>query len=128
MADYATKTIPPKFTQIEKQIKVRIFSVEGRTVLFTKKDSLMKHDVPLYPSIKAVKQGERVVGVIVAQNDHGYIIKSFGELKGLLSFNETKDLKIGGVVNSYVLFNKKGSGLALTLKKESKSKQQNYVD
>jgi hypothetical protein len=88
----------------------------------------MKHDVPLYPSLKAVKQGDRVVGVIVAQNDHGYIIRSFGELKGLLSFQETKDLKIGGVVNSYVLFNKKGSGLALTLKKESKSKQQNDVD
>lgn len=55
MADYATKTIPPKFTQIEKQIKVRVFSVEGRTILFTKKDSLMKHDVPIYPYLKAVK-------------------------------------------------------------------------
>lgn len=63
-----------------------------------------------------------MTGVIVSQNDHGYIIKSFGEVKGLLSFNETKDQKVGGIISGYVLFNKKGSGLALSLNKQSKSK------
>jgi ribosomal protein S1 len=50
MADYPIKVIPPKFTQTGKQIKVRVFSVDERQVIFTKKDSLMKHDVPLYKS------------------------------------------------------------------------------
>ena len=40
--------------------------MEGRTVLFTKKDSLMKHDVPLYPVLRDVSQGDKVIGVIVA--------------------------------------------------------------
>lgn len=48
MADYPVKVIPPKFTQTGKQIKVRVFSLDERSLLFTKKDSLMKHDVPLY--------------------------------------------------------------------------------
>ena len=45
MADYPVKVIPPKFTQVGKQIKVRVFSLEDRSLVFTKKDSLMKHDV-----------------------------------------------------------------------------------
>ena len=46
-ADFPVKQIPPKFTAVGKQIKVRVFSVEDRKVLFTKKDTLMKHDVPI---------------------------------------------------------------------------------
>ena len=32
MADHPLKVIPPKFTQVGKEIKVRIFNVEGRNV------------------------------------------------------------------------------------------------
>ena len=66
MADFPVKTIPSKFTQTGKQIKVRIFAVDERVITFTKKDSLMKHDVPLYPTLKAVKKGDKIVGVAVA--------------------------------------------------------------
>jgi len=42
------KVVPPKFAQTGKEIKVRVFSVEGRHVEFTKKDSLMKENIPVY--------------------------------------------------------------------------------
>lgn len=66
MADFPVKTIPSKFTQTGKQIKVRIFAVDERVITFTKKDSLMKHDVPLYPTLKAIKKGDKILGVAVA--------------------------------------------------------------
>lgn len=132
MADYPVKVIPPKFTQTGKQIKVRVFSLDERSLLFTKKDSLMKHDVPLYSTLKSVKKGDKIIGVVVAQNEHGHIIKSFGEVKGLLTFADIKEnqskkekheLKAGSVIKAYVLFNKKGSGLALTLDKRKARKE-----
>lgn len=87
----------------------------------------MKHDVPIHKAQKAVKKGDKVVGVIVAQNEHGFIVKSFGDIKGLLTFADVKenqskkekgDLKAGSAVKCYVLFNKRNSGLALTLDKK----------
>lgn len=54
-------------------------------------------------------------------------MKSFGEVKGLLTFADLKEnhskkekgeLKPGSFIKTYVLFNKKGSGLALTLDKK----------
>lgn len=87
----------------------------------------MKHDVPIYTSIKSVKKGDKIAGVCVAQNEHGFIFKTFGDIKALLTFadikeNHTKkekgEIKPGSFVKSYVLFNKKGSGLALTLDKK----------
>lgn len=137
MADYPIKVVPPKFTQTGKQIKVRVFSVNERQVVFTKKDSLMKHDVPLYKSQKAVKKGDKVVGVVVAQNEHGYIIKSFGEVKGLLTFADVKEnhtkkekgeLKAGSSIKCYVLFNKRNSGLALTLDKKKARQEKETTD
>lgn len=104
MADHPIKQIPPKFTQVGKQIKVRVFSVDDRTVVFTKKDTLMKHDVQLYKRLKDVKKGDTVTGVIVAQNDHGLIVRSFGEVKGLLANQDVKqnskkvELKAGSAV------------------------------
>ena len=123
MADFPVKTIPTKFMTTGKSIKVRIFAIEERMITFTKKDSLMKHDVPLYPTQKSVKKGDKVIGVAVAQNEYGYIVKSFGEVKGMLNFTDIKEskkaeVKVGSAVKCYVLFNKKGSGLALTLDKK----------
>ena len=66
IADYPVKVLPPKLIQTGKQIKVRVFSIEERTLLFTKKDSLMKHDVPIFKSLKEVKSGEEIIGVVVA--------------------------------------------------------------
>ena len=50
MTDYPVKVIPPKYTQTGKQIKVRVFSLEERNLIFTKKDSLMKHDLQIFES------------------------------------------------------------------------------
>jgi len=127
MSDFPSKTIPPKFATVGKQIKVRVFSVDERKVLFTKKDTLMKHDVQLFKNLKSVRKGDLIQGLIVAQNDHGFIVKSFGEVKGLLTFADVKEhlskkdkfeLKPGCAVKAYVMWNKKGSGLALTLDKK----------
>lgn len=70
---------------------------------------------------------------MVGQTEYGFVIKTFGGIKGLLTFDEIKksssqkvkitDLKPGSVVKTFVLFNKKNSGLALTLdKKKTKNK------
>jgi predicted RNA-binding protein with RPS1 domain len=91
----------------------------------------MKHDVQIFKSLKSVAKGDKVYGVVVAQNEHGHIVKSFGEVKGLLTFADIKEnaskkdkyeLKTGSIVKAYVLFNKKGSGLALTLDKKKARK------
>jgi ribosomal protein S1 len=62
--------------------------------------------------------------VIVDQNEYGFIIRSFGGIKALLTFAEIKangasqkELKVGSIVKAYVLFRKKDKGMALTLDK-----------
>ena len=66
-------------------------------------------------------------GVIVAQNEHGFIVRSFNDTKGLLTFTdvsenmskkEKSELKPGACVKTYVLWSKRNSGLALTLDKK----------
>jgi len=60
----------------------------------------------------------------VSENEYGFIIRSFGGIKALLTFAEIKnnggsqkDLKIGSMIKAYVLFRKKDKGMALTLDK-----------
>ena len=59
----------------------------------------------------------------MGENEHGYIIRAFGGIKALLTFDDmrqtgkTKELKVGSLVKGYVLFKKKDKGLALTLDK-----------
>ena len=50
MADNNIKQMPPKFLEVGKEIKVRVFNVKAskRSIEFTKKDSLMKGDVPIF--------------------------------------------------------------------------------
>ena len=58
------------------------------------------------------------------------MIKTFGGLKGLLTFSDVKsnsslvkgELKSGSIVKAFVLFIKKGSGMALTLNKKTARK------
>ena len=98
MADLPLKTLPPKLTQVGKEIKVRIFYIDYK--------------------------GSKIVGVVVDENEHGYVVKSFGGIKCLLTFadikangSQIKDLKVGSIVKAYVLFRKKDKGMALTLDK-----------
>lgn len=65
MSDHPLKTLPPKFTQVGKSIKVRVFSVDQRTVEFTKKESLMKEKCPVFNSYDDVKKGDKIISVIV---------------------------------------------------------------
>ena len=83
MADLPLKVLPPKLTKIGKEIKVRVFSIDYKTryVEFTKKETLFKE--------KTLK-GSKIVGVVVAENEHGYIIRSFGGIKALLTFADIK--------------------------------------
>ena len=57
MAEHPLKVIPPKFTAVGKEIKVRVFSVSGRHVELTKKDSLMKDKVTVYSSLSDIRAG-----------------------------------------------------------------------
>jgi len=90
MADHPLKVIPPKFTQIGKTIKVRVFGIQGRHVELTKKDSLMKEGVLVATSLNDVRQGMTIHGVVVGQAEHGFVIKTFGGLKGLLKHDDVK--------------------------------------
>jgi len=92
MADNALKVMPPKFQEVGKEIRVRVLNVDSskRALEFTKKDTLMKQDTPVFNSYRDVKKGDKVIGVIVAANEHGYVVKSFGHLKGLLTFEDIK--------------------------------------
>jgi ribosomal protein S1 len=87
--------MPPKF-EIGKDIRVRVLSVNvsKRSLEFTKKDTLMKEDTPVYQGYRELKKGNKVVGVMVSKNEHGYIIRSFGGVKGLLTFTDVEE-KLG---------------------------------
>lgn len=92
MADNPIKVMPPKFTEVGKEINVRVWSVNPskRTMEFTKKDALMKDDIPVFKSYKEVKKGDKVHCVVVSECEHGLVVKSFGSIKGLLTFEDIK--------------------------------------
>jgi hypothetical protein len=50
MSELPIKAIPPKLREVDKEIKVRVFSVDpiSRKITFTKKDSLMKEKCPVH--------------------------------------------------------------------------------
>ena len=128
MAEMPVKMIPPKFS-VGKEIKVRVFSVDktSRQIIFTKKDSFMKEKCEIHDgSCETITTGEKIMGVAVGQTEHGWVIRSFGNIKGLLTFTEIKEAKknirAGTVVKAYVLFNKKKTGLALTFDKKKANK------
>lgn len=69
------------------------------------------------------------MGIVVAKTEYGYLVKTFNNIKGLLTFAEykssgdgDKELLPGAVVKSYVMWNKKKAGLALTLNKKKARK------
>lgn len=134
MADHPLKVIPPKFTEVGKEIKVRVFGIDGRHVELTKKDSLMKDSVQVYDSLNDLKPGMTLCGVVVGKTEHGFVVKSFGGLKGLLKHDDVKefgvkklkttDLKSGSALKAYVQFVKKGKGIALTLSKKKARKNE----
>jgi ribosomal protein S1 len=126
MADNPIKTMPPKLTEVGKTIQVRVLSVDQakRYIEFTKKDSFMKDSAQVYNSYKEVKNGDKVICNVVAECEHGLVVKSFGNIKGLITFDELKakygdeKLKPGTVLKAYTLFKKADQGLALTLSKD----------
>lgn len=92
MADLPLKTLPPKLTQVGKEIKVRIFYIDYKTryIDFTKKESLFRDKTPVYQSYREADKGAKIVGVVVDENEHGYVVRSFGGIKGLLTFADIK--------------------------------------
>ena len=90
---------------------------KSRTLEFTRKESLFKQNVAVYQSYKEVQKGAKLYGVLVGENEHGYIIKTFGGIKGLLTFADIKanskqskkeqSYKFASIVKAYVLFKKK---------------------
>jgi ribosomal protein S1 len=80
-----------------------------------------------------------VLCVIVSDCEHGLIVKTFGNIKGLLTYEDIKQkeknvdmtaYKPGTVIKAYVLFKKKDKGVALTLsKKKAKAESdKNKID
>lgn len=59
-----------------------------RYIEFTKKDSFMKDDAPVYSSYREVKKGDKLICNVVSRVEHGLVIKSFGNIKGLITFED----------------------------------------
>jgi ribosomal protein S1 len=75
-----------------------------------------------------VRKGDKLMGVIVSKNDFGYVVASFGGIKGMINFEDVEEklgknydkneFKTGSILKAYVLFKKKDKGCALTLSKK----------
>lgn len=54
MADYPLKMIPPKYRDLHKSLKVRVFNVDPktRTLEFTRKETFLKSKVTVYQSYR----------------------------------------------------------------------------
>jgi len=50
MADFPLKVIPPKYKDLGKSIKVRVFGIDHKTrsLEFTRKETLLKAKVPVF--------------------------------------------------------------------------------
>jgi thiol-disulfide isomerase/thioredoxin len=131
MADHPIKQMPPKLLEVGKKVRVRVLNVNvgKRFIEFTKKDSFMKDDAPVYQSYKEVKKGNKVICNVVSHCEHGVVVKSFGNIKGLITYEDIKakenvstvdekQYKAGTVLKAYVLFKKADKGLALTMSKK----------
>ena len=92
MGDNPLKVMPPKFTEVGKQIRVRVLYVDisKRYMEFTKKDTFMKDEAQVYESYREVRKGDKVLCTVVAHAEHGLVIKSFGNIKGLITFEDIK--------------------------------------
>lgn len=130
MAEQPCKLIPAKYQELEKTIKVRVFNVnaEKRLLEFTKKDSLMRDDCPVHESHRDINIGDEITGVVVATNQYGYIVRAFGSIKALLTYEDIaaqkkekklQQLRAGSIVKAFCLFKKADKGLALTLSKRN---------
>ena len=92
----------------------------------------MKDDAKIYQDAKEVSIGDKLVCVVVSKTEHGCVTKTFGGIKGLLTFADIeeklgsdydrKQFKKGSIIKSYCLFKKKEKGLALTLNKKKLKK------
>lgn len=92
----------------------------------------MKDSVAVYTSLNDLRPGMKLQGLVVGKTEYGYVVKSFAGLKGLIKHDDfkengmkklkTSDLKPGTAIKAYVLFVKKGSGIALTLSKKKAKK------
>lgn len=92
MSDNPIKIMPPKFTETGKTIRVRVLSVDvpKRFIEFTKKDSFMKDDAPVFQSYRELKKGDKVICNVVGHVEHGLVVKSFGNIKGLITYEDIK--------------------------------------
>jgi ribosomal protein S1 len=130
MSEVPIKTIPPKLQKIGKEVTLRVWTVDAaeKRIEFTKKESLMKDSAKVYENIRQISKGDKVHGVIVAKTQHGFVVKTFSGISGLLTFGEIskkaqkKDLKEGSFLKTYVLFKKNGK-LALTTNKKANAEE-----
>ena len=100
-------------------------------MIFTKKDTLLKDKCTVFTSPRDAKKGDKVYAVVVGKTEFGFVVRSFGGVKGLLTFDDIKksskvritELKEGSMIKAFVLFNKNDSGVALTLDKKKTKNQ-----
>ena len=52
----------------------------------------MKEKAPVFDGqIDNVVKGDKVIGVLVGETEHGFVVRSFGTIKGLLTFTDIKE-------------------------------------
>ena len=50
----------------------------------------MKDKCTVFTSPSAVSKGDKVYGVVVGSSEYGLVLRSFGGVKGLLTFDDIK--------------------------------------
>jgi hypothetical protein len=128
LTDTPQKHIPKKLkNSVGKKMTFKTWKVEnGEEILeLTKKESIIKEKVfvPRDMDDPMVKNGVKLTGVMVAQDEKGYIVQYFNDLRGFLPFKslENKNMKFsfkkGALIDAYLLFKTK-DGLSLTVSEE----------
>lgn len=77
--------------KVGKRIKVKVLSVDpvNRLVELTAKESLLKDKkkMPTSSSDPILVAGQKFTGVVVGKNDHAYLVRFWGTLKGFIRFD-----------------------------------------
>lgn len=111
-----------------KSIRARVLSIDplNKRLFLTTKPIFMQESAEIIKDISNVSPGDSFYGYVSGQNNFGFIISFFNNLKGLLTFKHLEEfdkrgldsLPLGKTIKVYIIFvNKEKKKLGLSLSK-----------
>lgn len=128
LSDAPQKTISKKLkNSVGKKMTFKTWKADSKNEILelTKKESIVKDKVFVPSDIddSKVRNGVKLTGTLIAQDEKGYIIEFYNNLRGFLPFlsmekyNKKYAFKKGTLIDAYLLFKTK-DGLSLTVSEE----------